>query len=72
MPGTMKISLRGYIQSWEENSQRKIFSLFHIAYKIAKYGKPFTDFEIDCQQNKKLEVDLGKNYLNTNRCKDFI
>lgn len=50
----------------------KFSSLFNIAYKIAKYGKPYTDFEIDCQLIKKLGVDLGNNYLNANRCKDFI
>ena len=55
------------------NLQREKFSaLINIAYKIAKYGKPFTDFEIDCQLIEKLGVDLGKNYLNANRCKDFI
>ena len=43
------------------NLQREKFSaLFNIAYKIAKYGKPFTDFEIDCQLIEKLGVDLGK------------
>ena len=32
------------------NLQRKNFLLlFNIAYKIAKYGKPFSDFKIDCQ-----------------------
>lgn len=31
-----------------------------------------SDFEIDCKLIQKLGVDLGNNYLNANRCKDFI
>ena len=52
--------------------KEKFSALFNIAYKIAKHGKPHSDFELDCQLVKKLGVDLGSNYLNANRCKDFI
>lgn len=31
-----------------------------------------SDFEIDCKLIQKLGVDLGNNYLNANRFKDFI
>jgi hypothetical protein len=48
--------------------KEKMSALFNIAYKTAKYGKPYSDFEIDCQLVTKLGVDLGTNYLNAHRC----
>lgn len=56
----------------DENQMKRLDALFNIAYKIAKHGKPHSDFEIDCKLIQKLGVDLGNNYLNANRCKDFI
>lgn len=55
-----------------EKQQEKLKNLFTIAYKIAKHGKPFTDFEIDCELVSKLGVDLGENYVNRFKCVDFI
>ena len=56
----------------DQDQINRLDALFNSAYKIAKHGKPHSDFEIDCTLIQKLGVDLGKNYLNANRCKDFI
>ena len=56
----------------DQDQMNRLDALFNIAYKIAKHGKLHSDFEIDCTLIQKLGVDLGKNYLNANRCKDFI
>lgn len=55
-----------------DKQQEKLKNLFTIAYKIAKHGKPFTDFELDCVLATKLGVDLGENYVNRFKCVDFI
>lgn len=55
-----------------EKQHEKLKHLFTIAYKIAKRGKPFTDFEIDCELVSKLGVDLGENHVNRFKCVDFI
>lgn len=51
---------------------KKFDVFFNIVYKIVKYGKLYSDFEIDCKLIQKFGVDFGNNYLNVNRCKDFI
>ena len=45
--------------------------IFHIAYKIAKVGRPFTDMPIDCDVQMLNGVELGRTLQSDKSCHDI-
>lgn len=46
--------------------------LFNTAFAVAKNRKPFTDYELMCEVQKKNGLDLGNDHLNRKACTEFV
>jgi hypothetical protein len=42
----------------DESQRKHLESLFNTAYSVVKAGKPFSDYELICEIQDKLKMDL--------------
>jgi len=60
------------IQKMKESDLVRFRLLFNTAYVLAKNGKPLSDMDMLCQLQEKNGVDIGVNYRNNQRARDFV